>query len=191
MIHGTRTSYVTGCRCPDCTAANTRYYHERKEWVNGYRPQPLIDAAPTRRHLGYLRRGGMGLRTVSRATGLSLTGLREVRSGRTKRVRRETELTVLSLEPHVELLPAGARIDAAPTWRRIDALLRSGWTRGRIAVALGASTPSLQIGQSKVTVRVAAAVNDLYGRVVGGLRCSHCGELLSLHTVMSRCGRAA
>ena len=33
MIHGTRSSYVSGCRCTACTAANTEYH------LNGMRPR--------------------------------------------------------------------------------------------------------------------------------------------------------
>ena len=28
--HGSRSAYTWGCRCDECRAANTRYYHQRK-----------------------------------------------------------------------------------------------------------------------------------------------------------------
>lgn len=31
MEHGTRWSYMNGCRCSDCTAENTRYHRELRE----------------------------------------------------------------------------------------------------------------------------------------------------------------
>lgn len=68
----------------------------------------------------------------------------------------------------LEVWPAdaadGAYVDARATWRLIDDLLAHGWTRTRIARALGstARTPALQLGRDRVTAAHARAVAALH-----------------------------
>lgn len=36
VTHGRRRSYQQGCRCVDCTAANSAYYHARRQKENSH-----------------------------------------------------------------------------------------------------------------------------------------------------------
>lgn len=44
--HGTRSRYVSGCRCAECRAANTRYYHERQARAKALAAQITVDGGP-------------------------------------------------------------------------------------------------------------------------------------------------
>lgn len=44
--HGTRSRYVYGCRCADCTAAAMAYQNERRAKARAARPAPAPSADP-------------------------------------------------------------------------------------------------------------------------------------------------
>ena len=147
--HGTRAKYVgDGCRCDACRTANRLYERRRMrhqieaEW--GARPPLLTDAEPARRHLLELSSDGIGLRRVAAVSGPGRTPLQRIRSGEIKRVHQRTAAAILRVDAD-DARSDGALIDAAPARRYVDALRRRGWTKGRIALAMGARQPALQI----------------------------------------------
>lgn len=96
---GTRSCYVTHrCRCVDCTEANRLYYHEwnrrQLELRYGARQPKYVPAAVPRRTLERLRDDGVGLRTISRETGLSRSSLTKVIRGQRTRVLKSTARTI-------------------------------------------------------------------------------------------------
>jgi hypothetical protein len=62
---------------------------------------------------------------------------------------------------------AGARVDAADTWRKIDELLARGWTRTAIAQRIiSPNARALQIKREQVRASTAAKVAALYAEVM-------------------------
>lgn len=125
-------------------------------------PSDRIDAKTVRRHLRWLSSQGVGRRAVVAASGVGETTIQELRSGRQRHVLRGNAEKILS----VGLSDAGgaAIIDAAHTWSLLDCLLSAGWPKARIARALGAKRPALQIRRDRVLARTARAVEELHRR---------------------------
>lgn len=169
--HGTRAKYVVEkCRCELCTQANRDYARQRDRQERRARygfdkPRPAyIDATEAREHLRWLSKVGVGKRQVHAQTGVSLTSIYDIRSGRLTKCRLSTANKILAVGR--SKTADGALVDAKQTWRRIDDLLKHGWTKRAIAEALGskAKTPSLQLGRNTVTTRQARAIEQLHER---------------------------
>lgn len=178
--HGTRACYVfgpepgsdrsRGCRCAPCCEANRAYARmqtKRQRRIRDGKTDPvLVDAREARRHLRWLARQGIGLRTVEDITGLNRKTLAEIRDGTSQRTRPATAERILAVGKH--RARDGAYVDAAPTWKLIDDLLAHGWTRSAIARQLGstAEQPALQLGRDRVTAANARAVAELHRRAL-------------------------
>ena len=171
--HGTRAKYVfEKCRCEPCTDANRTYQrerdrHQRRVAFGIEAPQyAYIDATEARDHLRWLRKVGVGKRQVHTETGLSLSAIDKIRSGRVTKCREGTANKILAVGR--SKAADGAFIDAKQTWRLINDLLKHGLTKRAIATALGstAKNPTLQIGRSKVTAKNARAVAQLHERAM-------------------------
>jgi hypothetical protein len=169
--HGTRAKYVfEKCRCEPCSDANRTYARERERHqrrVSFGIEEPrvaYIDATEARDHLRWLRKVGVGKRQVHVETGLSVSAIDKIRSGRVTKCREATANKILAVGR--SKAADGAYIDAKATWRLIDDLRKHGWTKTSIARALGstAKTPVLQIGRKRVTAKKARAVKQLYDR---------------------------
>jgi len=167
--HGTRAKYVIEkCRCQPCTEANRLYQrqrdrHERRVRFGIEDPRPaFIDATETRQHLDWLRRVGVGKRQIHAETGISVTTIWKIRNGTVTKIRRATAEKLLAVGR--SKAAGGARVDAKPTWKLINDMLKHGWTKTAIAKALGskAKTPALQLGRRTVTARQARAVQQLH-----------------------------
>ena len=170
--HGTRVKYVhDGCRCADCTAANTAYAlareREARARAAGYDIEPrLIDAQPAQDRLKLLRRNGIGARTVEELTGISRSTLREITSGQTQRIRPETFDLIMQIT--YDDRPLGTMVDARPTWQLINKLVRKGFTKVAIATAIaGKPTQQLQISKHLVTLRIERRVQQVYIELLG------------------------
>jgi len=85
----------------------------------------------------------------------------------TKRIRRWRAEALLSVEPAVDLLSGGSRIDATGTRRRLQALAAIGWSTGRLAEELGRDSRVVCRVRSAetVTTRTARDVRDAYDRL--------------------------
>lgn len=159
--HGTRLRYASGCHCAPCRASNAHYERERKmarlrgEW-NG-----IVDAAPAREHILKLAKAGVGFRSVADAASVARTVVAEIKSGQKHRVRAETARRILAVTP--EAVADNANVPAGPTWRRIRALLKEGFTHKSLAARLGskAKVPSIQYGRRLVKARSAMRVEKL------------------------------
>jgi hypothetical protein len=161
--HGTRLRYISGCRCVPCRAANSRYETERLaarkrgEW-NG-----IVCSDRARAHLLALSGAGVGRRAVGEASGVAITVIQQVRSGRRPQIRAATERRILAVDR--QALADGARVPAGPTWRRVRELLAEGYTKARIARELGAQKPALQLGRRRVLAITAVRVERLHRRL--------------------------
>lgn len=168
--HATRARYVAGCRCEPCREANNAYARMRGKLARMGRGDPLVSAARARRHLAGLSAAGVGRRTIAEAGGLVQSSLAAIAAGLKRKIRRSTEARILGVRARdVAGTRGGHLVDAAATWRRIARLLDDGFTRGEIAVRLGAKTRALQLRRDRVTARNAARVANLYRTIyVGG-----------------------
>lgn len=203
---GTRSAYTAGCHCGACRAANSAYQVQRaaraKNPTLADAAAQQVPAAPVRDHLRALAAAGVGLRALAAATGLSRSQLSKIRSGTARTVRPRTRDAVLAIQPtHAA---AGALVDAAPTWRRIDALLAAGWTKSRLAAELGRTGRGLQLGRRRVTKANADRIEEIWRRHVveavpppghgtlgeyrQGCRCVFCRRASAEHRARMRSG---
>lgn len=160
--HGTRACYAAGCRLPECRKANRTYENDRaRKRLYGIEAN-LVDAAPVREHLNALRVAGVGTRAIAHASGMGRSAILEICKGITHRVRPETAERLCSLT--VEVRAGGGLVGAGPTWELIRCMRKAGIPKSRIALALGRTSPALQLNHKTVTERNAAAVRDLHER---------------------------
>lgn len=167
MTHGQRSTYVKGCRCTDCRAANARYAKLAKYRQDTGRTV-MVDAAPVKRHLEQLRASGVGKRTIAAQAGVSHTVLNRLlgldHSRPAQRIRPETAQRLLAVQP--EQLADGAYIDATGTTRRLQALVALGHSQTSIAERMGWTVANLNVlvlgRRTQVTVATAKLIAALY-----------------------------
>jgi hypothetical protein len=168
--HGTRVRYVfgesggdtrNGCRCFECSSAAV-LYEKRRIAARRRGEVPYVDAQEAREHLLWLRRNGIGRRTIQTQTGLSNSTVQKIAKGTTARIRQSTADRILGL--HLGKTPGGSVVDATRTLKQIDDLVNVvGMTRTAIALELGAKTRALQIGRNgRVTKENADKVDALW-----------------------------
>jgi hypothetical protein len=174
--HGTlyrRKAYT--CRCEPCLTAEREWARTRSRLIAYGRWQPLIDATPTRNHIRALMGAGVGLATIRKLAGIgggTLTkivyGVRGEGKPPTRRVRPATAAAILAIQPTLDNLAAGARIDATGTRRRIQALVAAGWPQYAMAAATGIDHQWFSLilnTQRAVEVGRARHVRDVYERL--------------------------
>ncbi len=161
--HGDRLRYLAGCRCADCRRANTAYETARAAARKAGDWNGIVPAATARAHLAALSHSGIGRRTVADVAGIADTVLSDIIAGRKSWVRARTERRILAVT--TQAAADRALIDARPTWRLLTALLELGYSKAELARQLGYTSPALQLGRRRVTVRSAHDVQRLYARL--------------------------
>lgn len=159
----------------DLRSASSDVARARRDELNAIRPPRAATETPhwispaiVRRHLRVLQSAGIGLRRIAELSGVSYSRLVELRCGlarrrdrpRRRRLKSATAERIFAVAPHAA---PGARVPAAETWARITALRAAGWSKARIARALGKQRAALQLGRQTVLQRNAAAVARLVG----------------------------
>lgn len=134
--HGTRSSYVAGCRCEQCRKANARYAtrRERIDYVTS-----KVDATDVRAHVQWLRDHGMGTRSIAEAAGVARSTIMALEcSPKTGRPKSTVDINVARrlLAVHHEL-PGGATVDSIGLRRRVQALAAIGWSFSELDRRLG------------------------------------------------------
>lgn len=149
--HGTNACYRhgvvgndwrNGCRCYDCTSAGV-LYEKLRAARKARGVEPYVDNTEAREHLLWLESRGVGLRTVSEVSGVSRSALSLIRKG-TRPVSRQATIDAI-LAVHVGQAAPGAVVDGTHTMKLLRELFALGYTKGEIAVRLGASTRALQV----------------------------------------------
>ncbi len=168
MTHGTRSSYVKGCKCEACMAANCRYAKLQR-----YRSDAgivtLVDAGPVKAHVAMLRAAGIGRRTIAMRAGVSQTVIDRLvginKDKPSNRVRPETARRILAVRT-VDVAP-GSIVDTTGTTRRLRCLVAIGWTQTELARRIGWSVCNLNSvvmarrpGVRVDTARMVAAMYD-------------------------------
>lgn len=159
---------LDNCRCSDCQEARRAYDRRRR-----LDPKPAyVSAARARAHVEELRAAGIGVKTIARRSGVSVTAPGKLiwgvpSDGRppSKRIRRETEQKILAVTARDAA--DGGRVDATRTWQVVEQLLERGWTRVAIARAIGQERgQGLQIGRTRVLRSTAERIEALLDQPV-------------------------
>ena len=159
----------------------------RQAWRKGLTEPPLNSVLEVRSHLLGLRAHGVNDAAVSQVTGLPRSLIRKLMSPDCRQVRPGDALAILSVDiEDLDRLPEGLVISARATWRRIDRMMELGWTRTRIARALGFPGREILLGRKHVTVAEARQVRNLYAEQFG-IRCDICGKPLRFHSLLEPC----
>jgi hypothetical protein len=172
----TATCYVTHkCRCAACRTANTERQRQRRKLVayGRYVPPDVVDAEPVRAHVRTISEYGIGLNRLAEVTGVSrstLTGLMHgVGKGRRdqvqRHIRRTTAETLLAVRPDLSLMADEAVIPARGARRRLQALIRLGWSQRRLARHLEMSYGQLGFilhDTPGITVRMHHRIDGLF-----------------------------
>ncbi|MBL8387038.1 MAG: hypothetical protein JNK17_02255 [Hydrogenophaga sp.] len=160
--HGDRLRYMAGCRCDACRRANSAYENARQQARKRGEWNGLVPAEKARAHVLALREKGIGRRQVADAAGVSETSLSLMLSGRRTKIRAMAERALLAVTEAA--VADGAYIDAGPTWKLLDELVATGYTKAEIAIALGYSRGALQFSREQCTAANAYQVERLYAR---------------------------
>ncbi|GAB4590118.1 helicase associated domain-containing protein [Nocardia sp. IFM 10818] len=165
--HGTRTGYVKGCHCHDCTAANRADHAARARRAAAGEPTTdLVEAGRTRARLRLLHGRGASINLLAQACHLNKKAVTGLISGETRRVLPSTEQTVLALrlDDVWKAAPPNTKIPAGPTWLLLDDMIDRGWPKSWLARELGFAA-ALQLQRDWVTARNAARVRELDQRL--------------------------
>lgn len=154
-------------------AAKAHNQRRRRRLIAYGQWQPMVDAEPARQYALRLQSSGLSLATQAEKTGVPLPTLCGLLYGKSpyppsKRIRTETATAILSYTPTLDDYPAGARIDATGSVRRIRALAHLGWTTPTLATHLSFGTARTieQAGRSqKLTAQLGRSVRDVYTKL--------------------------
>lgn len=184
--HGTRACYVHGpfpgstpggCRCGPCRRASSEAQREARSEIT----PPYVDATEVREHLAMLSAAGVGLKQVTRLTGVSGGALTKIVYGTprkdgtlrppARRVRPETRNRILAVMP--SHAADGAKVDAKRTLATVETLVARGWTKAEISRRIGQTTGGLQLGSESVTAGHARTIRSLLDEPVPPRRSRH------------------
>lgn len=163
--HGTRAAYVLDrCRCTPCSKANATAENSRERQKAYGRYDRYVDAEPVRAHLADLAAYGIGLKRVSKLSGVSNGSLTKIRYGTyasiqgpsrgrygkgdllrgpAKRVLRSTAERILSVEAvPANLGPRQVDHERGPLARtHLRALVAIGWSMSELGRRVGVPSP--------------------------------------------------
>lgn len=136
----------------------------RTRAARGGRATGKRDTQPVMDHIAFLKSKGVGYRRIAELTGLSTRVIQRV--GQQKFVQAETARRILSLRPEPF---GGARISTTGSIRRLQALVRIGYTQRDLAGEIGITENSLYTlmdgRQNGVTAAVAEKIDEVFRRL--------------------------
>lgn len=168
--HGSYVKYVQDrCRCDECTKANQAYERENRQRID----PPYVLAGPAREHVRELMAAGVGLKQISKTSGVPHGTLSKLIYGDqargmapSKRIRPKTMSKLLAVTPAA--IAGGAKVDAAPTWLLLEEMIAAGVPKSQIAEQIPGHGRTLQLSRNLVAARHARAVADLHRRWKAG-----------------------
>lgn len=178
--HNSRCYLHHGCRDTVCKQRRAETERtRRREKAYGTYTRALVDVAPVRDHLNWLRSQGMGVRTIAAASGLHFTVIagiiwptRDSATGDViirKTVRSNTATRILAVRPELHLLADAAFIDATGYRRRLQALVAHGWTLPAIARTTDREVSEARLGKwlhaNLITAANARVIVAIYDRL--------------------------
>lgn len=142
--HGNAKYHLERCRCYTCCHAASQYDINRRRAIAYGRWQPFVDAEPVRQHVRALGEFGIGWMRVAKLAGVSTGGVSKLLYGDgprglppTRKVRPETALKLLAVEPTLDNLGDRTAVDGTGTRRRLQALVAKGWPQAELARRMG------------------------------------------------------
>ena len=173
--HGTRAAYVRDrCGCGPCTAANTAAERRRSTAIAYGTWNGLVDAAEVRAHVQSLREQGLSLKRIAQLSGVGQGTVNALVYGEPARgrpplsqVRPDTQRRLLTVRFQAAAVPAGRRVDATGTRRRLQALATLGWSVTSLATRSDLALRTLRraLTSTTVTAETARAVTRLYDQL--------------------------
>lgn len=172
--HGNAKYHLEKCRCPICCKAARNYENNRYRAIAYGRWQPFVPAEPVRQHVRALGEFGIGWMRAARLASVPRGSVSKLLYGDpqrglapSKRVRPDTALKLLTVEPTLENLGARMRIDGTGTRRRLQALVAAGWSQSELARRLGTDPANFTktITSDLVAAGTARAVIALYDQL--------------------------
>jgi hypothetical protein len=172
--HGNAKYHLENCRCPVCCKAASDYDNNRRRAIAYGRWQPFVDAEPVRQHVRALGEFGIGSIRAAKLAGVSTGGVSKLLYGDnlrglapTKRVRPETALKLLAVEPVLDNLGQRTVVDGTGTRRRLQALVYAGWTQSELArrMQMNRSNFARTIDSGLVEVATLKTVRALYDQL--------------------------
>lgn len=170
--HGTRTAYVLDrCRCRPCARANADYERTTRRQKAYGRWDGLVDANPARAHIKELTNAGMGLKQITKASGISGGMLTKLIYGTPRpdgtrrppaaRIKPSTAERILAVRL---TLASGAVVPSTGARRRLQALACNGWSIGALATRGGVDRQRLDQAMSghRIQHDTHQVVADLY-----------------------------
>lgn len=168
---GTRSKYVTGCRCAECRQANAAYQRDRERHQRrvAYGVEvPIVrwvDPTEAREHLAWLSTIGIGRRTVAEHTGLSLSQLRQIAKGFATKIKPATAERILTVGAWHK--PGATLIDATHARNQIADLKARGWSNAAINERVsGHRNYNRPAKRDQITVRKARLIDALWRQVM-------------------------
>lgn len=149
-------------------AMRARWAARRRRQITYGTWQPFVDPTPTRQHIAALRNFGLSLETIARLAGEHPSALSTLtqagHAAYLKRIRSEREERILAVRFTLNGIPDSHRVSSAGTKRRIEALMRNGWSLANIGQRLGVTTQAVYGYRLRpgVTAHVARTIRDLY-----------------------------
>lgn len=154
------TGIRKSCPCRSCARKRKQY---RREYDRGLRR--TCDAAACRQHLQMLARLKIGLRTISRATGVTMPSLLHIAKGSRTRIKIDTARRILGFTPaDAATIANDALVDATATRLRFQALIALGYTQEYISHATGRSNVDFDL-RDRIKRRRALAILELCKQV--------------------------
>jgi hypothetical protein len=169
--HGNVKYHLEHCRCTVCRNAARDYDNNRRRAMAYGRWQPFVDAEPVRQHVKALGEFGIGWIRVAKLARVSTGGVSKLLYGDrprnlppSRRVRPETALKLLSVEPTLANMGDAVPVDGTGTRRRLQALVAAGWTQSELARRLVMQRANFgrTIVSDLVSVRTVRATLALY-----------------------------
>ena len=160
--HGTRLRYMSGCKCMQCRAANSRHETTRAALRKVGLGNGIVCASAARAHIARLGTRQMGYKQVARVAGVAISVVAAVKAGRKLRIRQETDRRIRAVAWQPAL---GALVDAGPTWVLLNELIATGYPKRRLAHWLGQRGQGLQVSRRHVKAQTAMCVRALHRRL--------------------------
>lgn len=126
--HGTLARYNQRCRCEPCKKAQRLYAAELRARHAIGQANPIVSATRARNHIWRLKKAGVGQVWLHRASGVRLTTIQEIRTGKKRRIRKDTERAILAVTAD-----AGRWVEGSRYLSMIDHMVELGFPKSWIA----------------------------------------------------------
>jgi transcriptional regulator with XRE-family HTH domain len=158
---GTKSAYNVGCRCDKCKKSRSEYEAKRQQIRREEGSNVWIATDQVKAHLEFLRKNGIGLRTVCQYANIARSTLVRILNGKNSKIRKHRAQTILDVD--LKCINGGTLVSSVPSRRIIKSLLAEDFTKKEIAKRLGYRTRAIQFAKTKkMTARTARRLERFY-----------------------------